>query len=429
MSSSAATAPFSVWVTNSSPGQEGRWVRIRLEDGIPEDTDALREKIAQKMGWDTCGAFLAGLRLYLLPWDPTSELDPDPIPPTSELIKLPSAMKLASPIKNELLKNWTPPDSTARQDISEQYKDGLPFGARIVVDMGTQADAGAVPLQAQAAAGGAVAASAAELEKLRSEMQELKIMLKAKSRSSASRASAMLGLLFEPEGRVLVNNFFLQVSPWCENLTPVTPRTLAERQADIYCYCKERSTDACVTNPNIGVYVISVSDYVCPLKAVEYLPDGPEHKAKGRRASSPGDEGHVSRKYVVGEISVARTTQTRIRKLNQLESVLAYILSVFNDRKGLQGSNVITDITRIVSCAILVFCGYSDLPRSEMVAEILPSLTNKIKSKNGDGSLCYPNLYRLAQAGRFLLFLAGKSDCPLTANALETICEESPDLE
>jgi hypothetical protein len=152
MSSSAATAPFSVWVTNSSPGQEGRWVRIRLEDGIPEDTDALREKIAQKMGWDTCGAFLAGLRLYLLPWDTTIHRSP-PVPPLNQLIPLDPAMDLASPIMNELLKNWTPPDSTARQDISEQYKNGLPFGARIVVDMGTQADAGAVPPQAQVATG------------------------------------------------------------------------------------------------------------------------------------------------------------------------------------------------------------------------------------------------------------------------------------
>jgi hypothetical protein len=65
-----------------------------------------------------------------------------------------------------------------------------------------------------------------------------------------------LGRFFEPEARVFVEDHLKDVCPWCDTHTGVRSRKLKERQADIYCYCKEVNSAFCRPVEDMGIYVI-----------------------------------------------------------------------------------------------------------------------------------------------------------------------------
>lgn len=216
-------------------------------------------------------------------------------------------------------------------------------------------------------------------------------------KKSTFSVSEMVGPTFEGEARDLLRDNIRMVCPWGTDFSRMMSRQLDNegplRQADVFCYVQGDALGQCINDAELGIRVLSFSNPLPPLQAVQI---------EGTRPFSPADSFRKGpHKYFLAE-AYSGANESKIKdKVVQLETLIDFTKKRWEDR----GYPAVEDITQIIGAAALIFsCG------SEPRKVFLENVLNIIRINAG------PKIQRLAQAGRMLVVVLDKGHSPLTYN-------------
>jgi len=172
--------------------------------------------------------------------------------------------------------------------------------------------------------------------------------------------------------------------------------TLERRQVDLFCYCAGDSRAPCAELSESGIRLVLAEDdgELVPPQAAAGLPAPTNF--------SPFDKSRMGpHKYFVGEVYSGHVIETRVEKVRQLETELAFLCGRFCDRTNI----AITDVTQLIGAAALVF-PVEHKVGSKSRAEQFPAVLKLVRAAAG------PVLQRLMRAGRLLLVLLTPQQAP-----------------
>lgn len=218
--------------------------------------------------------------------------------------------------------------------------------------------------------------------------------------------SEFAGPAFEGEARAEINNIMRDLCPWMADHSGLQSRHLdrggSRRQADIFCYVTEAGTAASVSVPTSGLRVLQPDASIGTLPAATAMPVPAGQRFSPINATRTGPQ-----KCFLAEAYSGDSDVSRVAKLGQLETLVAFTISRWQDRQGVAASAV-PDITSIVGMAGLVFSAITD----RRIA-VLDEACAMVQTNAG------PHIRRLIRAGRFFVMVLDRSQTPMTNMARE----------
>ncbi len=203
-----------------------------------------------------------------------------------------------------------------------------------------------------------------------------------------------------------MNHIMREFNPWMTDHSPLQTRHLdrggSRRQADIICYVTEASPAASASVPLSGLRVLEpdAAAGVLPPAAAIPLPAGQRFSPVNATRTGP-------QKYFLAESYSGDSDLSREGKLGQLETLLGFTVSRWQDRQG-AAAPALADFTSIIGTAGLVFSAVADRRMT-----VLDEACAMVQANAG------PHVRRLIQAGRFFVMVLDRSQTPLTNIARE----------
>ena len=217
----------------------------------------------------------------------------------------------------------------------------------------------------------------------------------------------MAGPVFEDEARRALEAVLPEAFPWLRTHTRIMCRQLeladgATKQADLLCHASEGTLLPCISLPEHGLRVVELGDGVAepPREAL------PTPAALGFAPADGACSG--PHKYVLGEAYSGATPERMEDKVAQLDALVGFAVRRWNDRHP---DYPVEDVTQLVGAGALLFCAGSQVRKQALNSAT--ALVARLVGGAEGGAGC-PNLRRLARAGRLVVMVLEKAQCPLT---------------
>jgi hypothetical protein len=218
--------------------------------------------------------------------------------------------------------------------------------------------------------------------------------------------SDVVGPTFEHEAREALSSVFREVCPWAADVSRLLSRSLDRdgnaREADVMCYVEGDTLGPCASAPAYGVAVVApVASAAPPLPAAALRADA---------RFSPTDATRLGpHKYFLAEAYSGANEETRQDKVEQLETLCAFLRLRWMDQHGGEGGGgggapAVDDATQLLGAVALVFSA------GEMPRRLALDRATSLVARTAVGV----NLVRLRAAGRLLVLVLDKTQSPAT---------------